>query len=357
MHLKLPTRLTHLKTLHILFAVLLLVAIFANHATAQNKAPYSKEKLLDIIRLNGLSTEETVSYITKRGVDFQLTSVIEREFAAAGARPEVILATRANFRNIGVANGNTFTPNANQPAPFGYSEILDLVKKKIAPNRLETMIATRGVDFKLDGRLANNLRTSGASLRIISKISGGYRRPPARVKAAFYEDLIDQAVEAQKQKDYDKAITLLQQAIALDVQLPTAHQLMGFVQLYGKSDIKAAEKEMRLAIERGGSAAFRVFHDHSSKDSGDSCAGSLFITRGGVTFKADDGKHTFGVEDKNIADVAVNMLVGRLFGGDRAAFHITVRDERKNERNYNFAPLTKKTAESRLIETLVKSYK
>ncbi|PYT03640.1 MAG: hypothetical protein DMF65_03800, partial [Acidobacteria bacterium] len=86
-----------------------------------------------------------------------------------------------------------------------------------------------------------------------------------------------------------------------------------------------------------------------------------FITRTNVTFKADNGQHTFEANDPEIHEIKVNKLVGSSLGvliggaGDIGAFHIKVKRGSDNK-NYNFAPLTKKTEESKLIVNLVQSY-
>lgn len=100
---------------------------------------------------------------------------------------------------------------------------------------------------------------------------------------------------------------------------------------------------MREAIQRGGAAIFRASHDHDGFFK-DTCAGSLFITKTEVTFKADDGAHTFEAADAGIKEVELNRLVGVEFG----SFHIKVGDK-----NYNLAPATKRRFESNMIIGLV----
>src|SRR5947209_3845029 len=84
-----------------LLAILLLVT---GSTLAQQKKPISKSGLLESIRLNGLSTRELVDRIEQRGVSFQMTAADEEEFRAAGARPEIIAAARANYRSATPAN-------------------------------------------------------------------------------------------------------------------------------------------------------------------------------------------------------------------------------------------------------------
>ena len=117
---------------------------------------------------------------------------------------------------------------------------------------------------------------------------------------------------------------------------------------------------MRRAIELGGSAAFRVFHDHINGTFKETCAGTLFITRTNITFRADNGRDTFEAADNLIKEIKTNKVSGGAFGvllGNKnlGAFHIKVKFG-SDSRNYNFAPLTNKKAESELIIALVKAY-
>jgi hypothetical protein len=113
-------------------------------------------------------------------------------------------------------------------------------------------------------------------------------------------------------------------------------------------------------MELGGSAAFRVFHDHLNGSFRETCAGTLFITRTNITFRADDGRDTFEAADNLIKEIKTNKVSGGTFGvllGNKnlGAFHIKVKFG-SDSRNYNFAPLTNKKAESELIIELVKAF-
>jgi len=297
-----------------LAAVFLFVGHAAPAAAAQAKKPISKDGLLKAIRINGLSTAELVQQIDQRGVSFMVTPAVEQEMLAAGARPEVIAAARRNQRTGAV------------PA-----------------------VASTG-----GGRGG---RTNVAPAK--------GRARPAPPRGPDYDDLTDQATLAYDARDPGRAVQLLQQAIQLDPSQPRAYQLLGFTQLYLQDDIASAERNMREAISRGGSAGFRVFHDHAEGSFNQTCAGTLFVTKSNVTFKADNGRDTFEALDSQIKEIKVNKFVGRgplggllggkadlgkLLGGkgDLGAFHIKV------SKNYNFAPLTQKKKESELIIKLVK---
>ncbi len=272
--------------------------LFPAAASAQAKKPITREGLVKAVRINGLSTTELVQQVQSRGVSFRMTPDAEAELRAAGARPEIIAAARNNYR--------------------------------VAP----------------------------------AVASGGGKRPPAGTtrpgRGPDYDDLTDQATTAYAARDGSRAAELLRQAIQLNPQQPRAYQLLGFTQLYLQSNIAEAERSMRKAMELGGSAAFRVFHDHMNGTFKETCAGTLFITRSNVTFRADDGRDTFEAADSLIKEIKTNKVSGGAFGmllGNKnlGAFHIKVRFG-SDSRNYNFAPLTSKKAESELIISLVKAF-
>jgi hypothetical protein len=163
-------------------------------------------------------------------------------------------------------------------------------------------------------------------------------------------ELTRQATTALQANNPALAIHLLQQAIGLDSSPPTAYALLGFAQLYGLRNPFAAEPPMRAAIERGGSAVFRVFHDHNGSF-GQFCQGSFFVSKSGVTFRADDREHTFEARDEEIKEGKLNGFIGAGLG----AFHLKVMQGQNKTKNYNFAPLTRHQVESALILNLIQS--
>jgi hypothetical protein len=70
---------------------------------------------------------------------------------------------------------------------------------------------------------------------------------------------------------------------------------------------------MRAAIERGGAAAFHVYHDHDGAF-GSYCEGSFFVTKTGVSFQANDGRDTFNFAP-NTRSKAESQLIIRLISG------------------------------------------
>jgi hypothetical protein len=348
-------------------------------AGAQSARPITKDGLVKAVRINGLSTAELVQQIRQRGVAFQMTPDAEAELRAAGARPEVIDAARTNYRPGAGLPASGSRPNA--PAARGpvlsKADILNMLQAGAPSSRVEQMVDARGVNFQVNAAVSREITNAGGTKTLLGAIASNYvgpgaskrpaagaaaRTPPAPPanRAPDYDDLTDQATAAYDARDAARATQLLRQAISTDARQPRAYQLLGFTQLYLQSNIEEAERNMRKAIELGGSASFRVFHDHANGSFKSTCEGTLFVTKTNVTFKADDGRDTFEAEDALIREIKTNNIAGGTFGvllggKDLGAFHIKVKLG-KDSKNYNFAPLTKKKAESELIISLVRGY-
>jgi hypothetical protein len=360
-------------------AALLLVMLPIEEAYMQSKAPYDKERLLKVVRLNALSTQEVVEAIEQRGVDFRMTPSIEAEFKQAGARPELIAAMSRSYR---APSGSTPpSTNANRPVntgrpatgvppgpPLSKNEIVTMLQGGLPASRVEQFVEVRGVNFALSPQVSREIMAAGGNRSLLGAISekatterassgdpSSIANGPSNRRNAGpdYDDLNDQAIAALQSNNAPYAIRLLQQAVTVEPRRPTAFQLLGFAQLYGSRDVASAERSMRAAIERGGSAAFYVYHAHDKLFSA-FCEGSLFVTKQGVTYKAKDGNHTFETLDTQIKETGINAFVGSEYG----SFHIKVYEDlnKKKSQTYNFAPLTRQKAESNLIMSLIKSY-
>src|ERR687890_208840 len=78
--------------------------VFAGAASTQTaKKPITKQGLVNAVKINGLSTNELVQQIERRGVDFQMTAADESDLQSVGARPEIIAAARSNYRPASAA--------------------------------------------------------------------------------------------------------------------------------------------------------------------------------------------------------------------------------------------------------------
>ncbi len=350
-------------------------------AQMQSKTPYDKDRLLRVVKLNALSTQEIAQAIEKRGVDFQMTPALESEFEQAGARPELIEAIRNNFRPekpVATSNPPSTTPppptnnsstklNASVPAgpPLSKSEIVTMLHGGIPSARVEQFVEVRGVNFAITPDISKEISAAGGSRSLIGTISVNAKavstkpientasNTKPKSNEPDYDDLTDQAISEMQNNRAANAVRLLERAVKMEPASPTAYQLMGFAQLYGYQNISLAEQSMRAALERGGAATFRVYHDHDGFFK-QYCQGTFFVTKAGVTFKADDGKHTFEAFDTQIKESDVNDF----FGSEYGAFHLKVFDDEKKKKTktFNFAPATTKKEESKLVITLIQSY-
>ncbi len=354
-------------------------------ASTQTKKPITKQGLVNAVKINGLSTRELVQQIERRGVDFEMTASDETDLQSVGARPEIIDAARSNYRPAVAAAtprvsatppraSTTTTPTAanNVPAgpPLSKAEIVTMLQGGIAPARVEQFVEKRGVNFQVTPDAAREITAAGGNRSLVGAItersmadtssasSGtpddspfGPAANTAANNAPDYDDLIDRATSAVSMQDFNGAIRYAQQAAQLDPQQPTAFSILGTVALYYSQNVSTAEQAMRAAIERGGAAAFHVYHDHNGAF-GEYCEGSFFITKTGVSFKANDGRDTFEAEDSNIKEAKTNAFMGAQLG----AFHVKPVQKINGRDNFNFAPGTRNKVEAELLIRLIKSY-
>lgn len=350
-----------------LLIVVVAAGLFNVSAGAQSKKPITRSGLLQAVKLNGLTTEELVSHVRQRGVDFKLTANDEQEFRGAGAQPELLATVRENYRPATATTSPTPT-RPSRPAPAGVpagpplskAEIVTMLQGGLASARVEQFVEVRGVSFTLTPDITREITAAGGTRSLLGAItekattaSHGAATPssPSASAAPDYDDYVEQATAMLTANDAAGAARVCQLAIRQDTSRPTAYQLLGIAQLYGFQDILSAERSMRAAIERGGAAVFRAYHDHDGFFNS-WCQGAMFVSKTGVTYRADNGTHTFAANDNQIKETGINGFVGSQYG----AFHIKVFQDAKKSKTYNFAPATTKRAESDLILKLIKGY-
>ncbi|MDQ3585593.1 MAG: hypothetical protein M3407_07455 [Acidobacteriota bacterium] len=371
-------------------AALLLISLnwSGGGAHAQNSGkPISRKGLTESVKINGLSTTELVQLIRRRGVDFEMTADAEQDLLAAGARPEIIEAAQQNYRpraaTTTAANTKSAAPrpaNSSPPArtsgppvppgsPLSKNEVITMLQGGIAPSRVEQFVEARGVNFAVTPDIAREITAAGGTRSLVGAITENSTPDVAETSSPFdsgddafdggddrnagpnYDDLIDRAQSSISSSDLNSAFRYAQQAVQLDPSQPTAYSMLGTMLLYGRRDAASAEQAMRAAIERGGTAAFKAYHDHDGSFS-NYCEGSFFVTKSGVSFKANDGRDTFETDDSNIKEVKTNGFVGAQYG----AFHIKPKVKINNRDNFNFAPATQQRVESQLIIRLIQGY-
>lgn len=275
------------------FVVLIAAALLAVSplfAAAQYTGDAVKrDRLVSVLRSKRFQTRDIVQIIRENGVDFRLTSDVQNELTTAGARPPVLDAVKSNYRG---------------GAPSGSAKASSTVGTKGAPRNT-------------------------------------------------YNGLIDQAVEAfDGRKDLKATNDLLNRAVAMQPSNPRAHQFLGFLNLYGYKNFNESEKHWKKAISLGGSAVLRVIHDRGGGTFVASNQGSLYIAKNTVRFESDDNKATFETSDSNIKKIEVNSKLKRMFQFKGGSFKIELVKEDKTA-NYNFAPLSGKTDESKMIIRLI----
>jgi hypothetical protein len=357
--------------------------VFSTAARMQAKKPISRQGLVNAVKINGLTTQELVGQIERRGVDFEMTADAEQELQSVGARPEVIEAARTNYRPASAAPAANYTNPPARPAnttpsdanvpdgpPLSKGEIVTMLQGGIAPARVEQFVEKRGVNFQVTPEIAREITSAGGTRSLVGAITEkstadtasnntpsnspfgpASNNVPAANSGPDYDDLIDRANASATASDFAGALRYAEQAAQLDPKQPTAYSIIGTLALYYGQNVNLAEQAMRAAIERGGAAAFHVYHDHDGQFT-QYCEGSFFVTKTGVSFKANDGRDTFETEDSNIKEVKANALMGAQVG----AFHIKPVQPINGRNNFNFAPNTRSKAEADLIIRLIKAY-
>lgn len=343
-------------------------------ANAQYKGlPVKKDKLLSVIRSHQLQTREIVTTINTNGVDFKVDAIVEAELRGAGARPEVIEAARAHYRAAGVApvsNNNTSTGKTGKTpggdgsrgyngAPMSKDVIIALLNNGVSDAQVRNNVTTRGINFKPTAADKAEIKAAGGSTALIAMLDKSVNNPNENSAVSNdtgggtgqYDALVDKAVnQYDVGKDVNGSIATLNQAIALNPSEPRGYQLLGFSYLYGLKNFAEAEKYMQMAIDRGGSAVFRVFHDHGLQM--DSCQGSLFVAKDTVRFESDNNVHTFETKDENIKEAKMAGGFTQMFNARSGLFKISLK-QGDQSKNFNFAPLTNDSAESKMIIRLI----
>lgn len=282
----------------------LLVMMIPFDAAGQSKKnPVTKERLVSVLRSKQVSNGDIVKIINTNGVNFQLTAAVETELVGAGARAPVIEAVKNNY--TGSVAANPVGP-INKPTP---------------PNNRNSDVNDSGPGFY--------------------NASEEYQR--LMEQAAYTADTL---------RNFPAAVNLLQQAMQKSPQSPQAYQLMGYIGLYGYGNFMESENYMRKAINLGGTAVFRVYHNHGGDFSG-YCRGTLFISKNSVVFESMDSMQTFETPRSEIKQVRINNPIQRgqqvIFG----SFVINMQHNRSDGMIFNFAPFTNNVGESTVISNLI----
>lgn len=357
------------KTKSLIYAniICLIVLTACGNVFAQYRGlAVKKEKLISVLRSRQLQTREIVSIIKSNGVDFQLTPTVQTELTGAGARPEVIEAVRANYRAAAIASKPTNQPTNTKSkftgAPLTKDAIVALLENGVTDAQIRKNVGARGVNFQVNSQVLAELKKAGGTVALLNLVASSYVKnnievapvkPAVPTTAEIYDGLIDKAVDLYDNKqDKQGALAALQQAVKLDANNARAYQLLGFMNLYGFANFVEAERNMKESLNRGGSAVFRVFHDHNGTFA-QFCKGSLYVAKDTVRFESDDNIHTFQTTDADIQKIKTNSAFKRAFQSKNGSFQIVLKSGDKDGIKYSFAPLTDKIEESKLLIRLV----
>jgi tetratricopeptide (TPR) repeat protein len=199
-----------------------------------------------------------------------------------------------------------------------------------------------------EAALAKNYDRAGSLLQQARALGPACTQSAAALAAA-YTEVLNSGLEALKANDHNRAYGVFQQAIKFDPNNPGGYAYIGWMLLYTYKDFASAETSMRAAVDRGGAAQFGITHDHDGFFR-TYCQGLLYIGKSRVSFVANDGAHSFDVEDAAVKEASLNNFVGNNFGG----FHLKVVGGDGKTRNYNFAPGSGKTAEADIALRLIR---
>ncbi len=349
-----------IRTNYILICFVILLSAIGTFAQYKG-SPVKKEKLVGVLKSRQLQTREIVAVIKSNGVDFAVNPGIEQELAGAGARPEVIAAAKTNYRAPAVAKGaaekSKFTGQ-----PLAKDAVITLLQNGVTDAQIKKNVSARGVNFKPSTADKAELKKAGATVSLIAMMDASFANPNQNAAANndakgsapdSYQNLVDKAVEQyDSTKDTPGAIATLQEAVKSDPNEARAYQQMGYMYLYGQKNFAEAEKNMREAINRSGSAVFRVYHDHDGMFT-TSCQGSLFIAKYGVRFESDDNKHTFETTDANIKQIKMNSIFKTFYKLKAGSFKVVLKSGEDDSVKFSFAPLTDNALESKMIIRLV----
>ncbi|MFN7937685.1 MAG: serine/threonine-protein kinase [Bryobacteraceae bacterium] len=159
-------------------------------------------------------------------------------------------------------------------------------------------------------------------------------QPP---QGAAYDDLLRQAANFARGRNYNAATQINQQAIKVNAARPDAYANLGWIALYGTGDFSAAQTYYKDAIQRGGTVYFRVLHDHQNMSYQNHCEGNLGIGAGRIEFVSPI--HSFRSSMNEVKEVKANKW-NPLRGSGKDDFHVELKDKR----NFNLlSPVNAKT--------------
>lgn len=247
-------------------------------------------------------------------------------------------------------------------APVKKDRLIKALKsRQLQTGDIVTVINNNGVDFQLTAEVKQALIAAGARPEVIRAIETNqrgnynYARSNRRSRLSDYEDLLEQAMYSFKdQRNSQNATRYLQSALKMRPNDPKAYQMLGFVNLYGTNNLIEARRFMRLAILKGGSAVFRVYHDDKGSFTG-RCSGSLYVSPQKIRFESDNNIHTFETSTVNVDKVRLDRESSKIWK-NYPIFKLFLKIG-KSETKFRFAPITGKSEETQMASRFIEESK
>jgi len=231
-------------------------------------------------------------------------------------------------------------------SPVKKEKLVNVLRsRQLQTREIVTIIKSNGVDFKVAGGIEQELFSAGARPEVIAAAKANYRGspgPPPRGK-------VPPPPSRDGFGDFNAqgSVGDLQKSVQANPKGYLPYQQLG-IRYLAMKNYEDAEKSMREAMTRGGSAVFPVVHDHNATFTM-SCTGTIYVTTDGVQFESSsEVADTFGIPDRSIKKIEMNGGFGNLFRAKKGSFQIKL-----DGRNYNFAPVSGNSTESKLLIKLV----
>jgi len=223
--------------------------------------------------------------------------------------------------------------------PVKKEKLLNVLRSRQLQSReIVAVIKSNGVDFRVTGPVEQELFSAGARPEVIAAAKANYRGPGGKAPAPTGDD-----------DDFNtqRTVSDLERRVRSNPKGYLSYQQLGYQYLLAKNYVEA-EKYMREAMTRGGSAVFPVLHDHNGTFTA-GCTGTIYVTTGGVQFESNtEVSDTFGIPDSSIKKISMNSGLLNVFRAKSGSFQVKL-----DGRNYNFAPVSGNSTESKLLIKLV----
>lgn len=238
------------------------------------KEPITQKGLLEALHIGGLPPKALIQQIKARGVAFKLTPQVESEMRAAGAKPAVIDAVRANYRPLVVTLNITSTVAGVSIIVPGIGSYKDkIIALKVAPGHYS--IAGRKLGYRDDTKEVDVKfgQTSSIELRLAPMTT---------------EEMLALAKEGFDRRDYGASTALTRTVLTSQPGQSKALALLA-ANLYMQGEYEESIGHFTKAISAGESIAILVLQRHGGSWSGKTLSpGRLIFQQSSFEFYSVD---------------------------------------------------------------------